>query len=56
MSPKDRKMREKIARRAATELKDGMYVNLGIGMPTMTSNFLDKNKTVYIHAENGLLG
>ena len=48
MNPKDRKMREKIARRAATELKDGMYVNLGIGMPTMTSNFLDKNKTVYI--------
>ena len=33
-----------------------MYVNLGIGMPTMTSNYLDPEKKVFIHSENGLLG
>lgn len=49
-------MRIKIARRAAKEIKANMYVNLGIGMPTATANYVDPNLNVYFHSENGLLG
>ena len=53
---KDELKRERIAKRAAQEIKDGMYVNLGIGMPTLASNYVDKNLNVSLHAENGMLG
>lgn len=48
--------REKIARRAEKEIKNGYYVNLGIGMPTMVANFISENKQVVLQSENGLLG
>lgn len=49
-------MREHIARRAAKEFKDGMYVNLGIGIPTLASNFLTPGVSIELQSENGLLG
>jgi 3-oxoacid CoA-transferase subunit B len=49
-------IREQIARRAAQELRDGMYVNLGIGLPTLVPNFLPPNIEIVIQAENGMLG
>jgi 3-oxoacid CoA-transferase len=48
--------RERIVRKAAEELKDGMYVNLGIGMPTMASNFIEPGVQIVLQSENGLLG
>ncbi|CAJ1351328.1 unnamed protein product [Effrenium voratum] len=50
------KRRELIIRRAAKELKDGMYVNLGIGMPTLVSNYLEPGVRIELQSENGLLG
>ncbi len=51
-SPKAKK-RETIVRRAALEFSDGMFANLGIGMPMLASNFIPEGMTVYLQSENG---
>src|SRR5689334_7951867 len=53
---KPRLTREQIARRAALELPDGAYVNLGWGIPNLIADHLPKEITVYFHSENGILG
>lgn len=48
--------REKIARRAAKELKDGYYCNLGVGMPVLAASYLEPGVKVWLQSENGILG
>ncbi len=48
--------REQLAERASKELKDGFYVNLGIGIPTLVANYIPEHMTVTFQSENGMLG
>jgi 3-oxoacid CoA-transferase B subunit len=56
MPDKPRLTREQIAQRAALELPNGAYVNLGWGIPNLIADYLPKNVEVYFHSENGILG
>ena len=53
---KDSDKRERIVKRIARELRDGFYVNLGIGMPTLVANYVPAGMEVILQSENGMLG
>src|ERR1700719_2093410 len=53
---KDVEKRECIVKRIAQELRDGFYVNLGIGMPTLVANYVPRGMDVILQSENGMLG
>jgi 3-oxoadipate CoA-transferase beta subunit len=48
--------RDQLAARVASDIPEGAYVNLGIGLPTMVANHLPKDREIFLHSENGLLG
>ena len=48
--------RDEIAQRVARDIPEGAYVNLGIGLPTIVANHLDKSREIFLHSENGILG
>ena len=48
--------RDGIAWRIAQDLDEGSYVNLGVGIPVLVANYLDRNKEIFLHSENGILG
>jgi 3-oxoadipate CoA-transferase beta subunit len=51
-----RMTRNEIAARVARDIPEGAYVNLGIGLPTMVANYLPREREIFLHSENGLLG
>ena len=48
--------REQLAARVAADIHEGAYVNLGIGLPTLVGNYLPRDREIFLHSENGLLG
>jgi 3-oxoadipate CoA-transferase, beta subunit len=52
----NRRNRDQIAARVARDISEGAYVNLGIGLPTLVANHLPKDRDIFLHSENGLLG